>query len=262
MQFVPRKGVKVDYEIKRMIDEMVITIPIIHIKDKLYLVGIQKIHMDMKAEDVIAQIGGGYEKFELYIKKQHKILERGLIIKMIQSKESLEWICDALIRGTKIPNNSAITYDSSTNYYQDMGKNITGSRIQIQKRPSQRVNKQGLMVSPSSPLRMSQTGGFSPKMSSRGSRSPIKSPSSPYRKSKITSSPSPRRIGTAGSPGRDMDMQVQKQIQNVKHTYDKKKSDVLSQIEVNKGQRFEHISNKDQNVVKFNQGKYSYIHKK
>jgi len=129
MQFVPRKGVKVDYEIKRMIDEMVITIPIIHIKDKLYLVGIHKIHMDMKAEDVIAQIGGGYEKFELYIKKQHKILERGLIIKMIQSKESLEWICDALIRGTKIPNNSAITYDSSTNYYQDMGKNLTGSRI-------------------------------------------------------------------------------------------------------------------------------------
>ena len=59
-----------------------------------------------------------------------------------------------------------------------------------------------------------------------------------------------------------MDMAVQKQIQQVKFTYDKKKSDVLSQIEVNKGQRFEHISNKDQNVVKFNQAKYSYIHKK
>lgn len=117
MQFQPRKGVKVDYEIKRMIDEMVITIPIVWIKGTLYLVGINKIHMEMKAEDVIAQIGGGYEKFELYIKKQHKILERGLIIKMIQSKESLEWIVDALIRGTKIPNNSAITYDSSTNYY-------------------------------------------------------------------------------------------------------------------------------------------------
>jgi hypothetical protein len=40
MAFVPRKGVKVDFEIKRMIDEMVITIPIIHIKDKLFLVGI------------------------------------------------------------------------------------------------------------------------------------------------------------------------------------------------------------------------------
>lgn len=83
MQFQPRKGVKVDYEIKRMIDEMVITIPIIWIKGTLYLVGINKIHMEMKAEDVIAQIGGGYEKFELYIKKQHKVLERGLIIKMI-----------------------------------------------------------------------------------------------------------------------------------------------------------------------------------
>ena len=83
MQFIPRKGVKVDLELKRMIDEMGITIPIVWIKGTLYLVGINKIHMEMKADDVIAQVGGGYEKFELYIKKNHKILERQLLIKMI-----------------------------------------------------------------------------------------------------------------------------------------------------------------------------------
>ena len=97
-----------------MIDEMVITIPIIWIKGTLYLVGINKIHMEMKAEDVIAQIGGGYEKFELYIKKQHKALERALLIKMIQSKESLEWIADAIIRGEKIPTMHQTAYDSAT----------------------------------------------------------------------------------------------------------------------------------------------------
>jgi len=30
-------------------------------------------------------------------------MERGLIIKMIQSKESLEWVVDAIIDGRRIP---------------------------------------------------------------------------------------------------------------------------------------------------------------
>ena len=114
MPFQPRKGVKVDYELQRMIDEIVITIPIVWIKGTLFLVGINKIHIEMKAEDVIAQVGGGYEKFEEYIKKNHKILERAVLIKMIQSKESLEWCVDAIIKGNKIPNKSSLAYDSST----------------------------------------------------------------------------------------------------------------------------------------------------
>lgn len=115
MQFVPRKGVKTDLELKRMIDEMVITIPIVWIKGSLYLVSVNKIHIDMKADDVIAQVGGGYEKFENYIKKNHKTLERQMLVKMIQCKESLEWIVDAIIRGNKVPTSSAITYDSTAN---------------------------------------------------------------------------------------------------------------------------------------------------
>ena len=194
MQFIPRKGVKVDVELKRMIDEMGITIPIVWIKGTLYLVGINKIHMEMKADDVIAQVGGGYEKFELYIKKNHKVLERQLLIKMIQCKESLEWIVDAIIRGHKIPNNSAITYDSSTNYFND--KRQTNSRIQIQRKPSQRINKEGLMIN--SPVK-SKTGlSSSPKMRMS---SPLKSPTS--KKSKIATNTSPRRVNTAGMASPD-----------------------------------------------------------
>lgn len=114
MQFVPRKGVKTDHEIKRMIDEMGIKLPIVWIKGTLYLVSVNKIHIDMKADDVIAQVGGGYEKFELYIHKNHKTLERQMLIKMMQCEESLEWIVDAIIRGNRIPNSSAITYDNSS----------------------------------------------------------------------------------------------------------------------------------------------------
>jgi len=173
MAFIPRKGVKVDLEIKRMVDEMGITIPIIWIKGTLYLVGINKIHMEMKAEDVIAQIGGGYEKFELYIKKNHKILERGLLIKMIQSKESLEWIVDSLMKNNKIPTGNAVAYDSSTNYYND-ARQLQGSRIQIARRVSSRVTKDGLMIGgTATPTRNRERSTFS---SGNSSGSPLRSP--------------------------------------------------------------------------------------
>ena len=65
---------------------------------------------------------------------------------MIHSKESLEWIVDAIIRGNKVPNHSSTTYDSATGYYPDkIAQNQ--SRIRIQQKPSFRINKEGLFVS-------------------------------------------------------------------------------------------------------------------
>jgi hypothetical protein len=112
MKFIVRKDVQVEREIQKLIERHNITIPIVHIKGSLYLVGLSKIHLEQKAEYVIAQVGGGYEKFEPYIGKNHKNIEKQLIIKMIQSKESLEWIVDALIRGQKIPSMKQTAYDS------------------------------------------------------------------------------------------------------------------------------------------------------
>jgi len=80
---VPRKGEKIDAEVKKMIDDMNITIPIVWIKGSMYLVGINKIDLNKKGEFVTARIGGGYEKFESYIEKNHKTLEKALIAKMI-----------------------------------------------------------------------------------------------------------------------------------------------------------------------------------
>ena len=113
MPFIPRKEAKVELELKRMIEELRITIPIVWVKGTLYLVGTSKVHLEQKADYVIAQVGGGYEKFELYITKNHKTMERQLLIKMIQSKESLEWIVQALIRGEKIPTGHQPAFDSS-----------------------------------------------------------------------------------------------------------------------------------------------------
>ena len=88
-----RKGEKVDSEVKRMVEEMNITIPIIWIKQNLFLVGNKSINLEKKGEYVTGKIGGGFEKFDEYIQKNHKKLEKDLVIKMIQSKESIQFIC-------------------------------------------------------------------------------------------------------------------------------------------------------------------------
>ena len=49
----------------------------------MFLVGEKRIHLNLKADEVIANIGGGYEKLEIYINKNHKSSERALIMKMI-----------------------------------------------------------------------------------------------------------------------------------------------------------------------------------
>lgn len=151
---------------------------------------------------------------------------------MIQCKESLEWIVDAVIRGQKIPNQQAITYDSSTHYFQD--KRQTNSRIQIQRKPSMRINKEGLFIN--APIKQSSTIlGISSSPKLRMS-SPLKSPS--HKKSKIATKTSPRRVGTAGmgSPERSSQMgqMEQKQIEKIKIAYSDKKNAVLHELEVNK----------------------------
>jgi hypothetical protein len=69
------------------------TIPIIHIKGNTYLVGTQKLIIQYKGEHIMARVGGGYEKFEEYVANNHRFFERTLLVHMIKSKESLEWVC-------------------------------------------------------------------------------------------------------------------------------------------------------------------------
>lgn len=67
IRFRPRKENSIDAEIKLMIDQMQITIPIIWIKQSLYLVGTVKLNLVKKGEYVMAKVAGGYEKLEKYI---------------------------------------------------------------------------------------------------------------------------------------------------------------------------------------------------
>lgn len=158
--FQPRSDALVDDQLKKIIDDLKITIPIVWIKGKLYLVGVNRLHLELKAGHVIAQVGGGYERFDIYITKNHKIMERQLLIKMLQIKESLQWIVDSLVRGEKLikPQTSStdLLNDSST-------KDSIVSRISVYKKESSRFTKEGVFIDPpGSPGR----GAISPYRSS------------------------------------------------------------------------------------------------
>ena len=92
-----------DLSIKKMIDELKITIPILHIKNELYLIGPNRMNCDLK-NDLMVRVGGGYERFCEYIPKNHSYFERSLVVHMIKSGESLEMVVDALFNGKKMKN--------------------------------------------------------------------------------------------------------------------------------------------------------------
>jgi hypothetical protein len=128
--------------------------------------------------------------------------------KMIASRESLEWIVDALIKGNKVPNKQGINLDSS-NVDQSMRKtrksqsksSTLGGRIAIEKRPSQRVNKAGIMLTHYNPsMFMSPGGGMSPSSRSRGNLSPMRSPTPKGRIGSGTASPLRSTSKGFGSP--------------------------------------------------------------
>jgi hypothetical protein len=51
----------------------------------------------------MVRVGGGYFRFDDFIPSQHRFFEKTLLLHMIKSKESLEWVCDALCKEKKIP---------------------------------------------------------------------------------------------------------------------------------------------------------------
>ena len=92
---------------------MNVTIPLIWVNKTMYLVGNKIISLEKKGEYVTARISGGYQKFDEYIEENHNKIEKDLVLKMIQSQQSLEWICEAIINGKKIPSNQIVSARTS-----------------------------------------------------------------------------------------------------------------------------------------------------
>lgn len=58
------------------------------------------------------RVGGGFEKFNEYVPKNHRYFERSLVVHMIKSGESLEWVVDEICSGKQIKNILRLQYEN------------------------------------------------------------------------------------------------------------------------------------------------------
>lgn len=66
----------------------------------------------MKTDNLMLRVGGGFEKFTEYVPKNHRYFERSLVVHMIKSGESLEWVVDEICQGKKIKNILRLQYEN------------------------------------------------------------------------------------------------------------------------------------------------------
>jgi hypothetical protein len=69
IEFRAKNGNKLEEKISNLIIEMNIKVPIIHIKDHSYLIGTNRCLCELRGKNVMIRVGGGYEKFSVYIIK-------------------------------------------------------------------------------------------------------------------------------------------------------------------------------------------------
>jgi len=80
IRFKARRGHPLDERIAQIIAEKDITIPVVHIKDYLYLIGSNRCTCELKQDNVIVRLGGGNERFDSYVPYNHRLFERNLVI--------------------------------------------------------------------------------------------------------------------------------------------------------------------------------------
>lgn len=97
IDFKPRKNNAIDAQVAQIIKMQNITIPVVHVKDSLYLIGSQKVTLVIKRESVLVQKGGGSEKLEIFIANNNRTFQRNIVMFMIKANESLEFVIDSLI---------------------------------------------------------------------------------------------------------------------------------------------------------------------
>lgn len=70
--FRPRRNSLLDRAIMDLIIEWGITIPIVHIKNNLFLIGANRVNCDFKFGSVLVKVGGGSQKLVDYIFKNRE----------------------------------------------------------------------------------------------------------------------------------------------------------------------------------------------
>lgn len=96
----------------------------------------------MHNDSLMVRVGGGYVKFEEHVLKQDRYYQRMLVVFMIKSGESLEWVVEQLIANKKI-----------TNQLVDLSSQHGSSNV---RKSARRSSVSLLPKSPASPYRRNQ----------------------------------------------------------------------------------------------------------
>jgi hypothetical protein len=110
-------------------------IPVIWIKNDLYLVGSQKVTCQLKSGNVLIKVGASFEFFDQVVPSTQKYHQKVLVTHMISNDESLEWVCDQLIQNKRIVAKNNVT------------SNIKLDRPFLGKSPERQNAKKGIQVS-------------------------------------------------------------------------------------------------------------------
>lgn len=114
IEFRASRSIPVERVMFEIYTQQHITIPIIHIREKLYLIGSGRMTCDYRSDTAMVKVGGGYEKFEDYVAKSERYHQRRLVTYMINNQASLEWVVNQLIEGKSIQTGvSSQTYRAS-----------------------------------------------------------------------------------------------------------------------------------------------------
>ena len=84
--FQARQGHKIDEGILKLIQELEVRIPIIFIKENFYLIGTARVLCEMRVDIVIVKSGGITDTLWNYLYNNHKLFEKFLALRMLESK--------------------------------------------------------------------------------------------------------------------------------------------------------------------------------
>lgn len=135
--FKPNKNSEIDVALAKLVKDLKITMPVVHVKESCYLIGSQRVNLMLKRDQLLVKRGGGgasepFQEFYLTNKKQ---LERGLVVFMIRSGESLEFVVDSLVNGKKILNTAAtVTRTSNAGRLSLTQRSPTSNRASLRSR--------------------------------------------------------------------------------------------------------------------------------
>jgi len=101
IEFEPR-NIPLEQAMQEIIAQQHVVIPIIHIREKLYLIGSGRMTCDFRSDTAMVKVGGGYERFEEYVAKNERYHQKKLVTYMINNQASLEWVVGQLIEGKNI----------------------------------------------------------------------------------------------------------------------------------------------------------------